>query len=681
MKKSHHSVALCIICTLLYMVGFAQSGMWTWMKGDSGLYNQANYNYGIMGVPNSVNEPPGRYDAAFWTDTAGRFWIYGGVNPYGTLFDDLWMFDPNTLMWTWKNSRSTSDTFSVIAAVKGVYSAQNKPRSLGYSPNTWVTSDNHLWLFGGQYPAPDNDFNREMWQYDPAIDQWAWMGTFDYTRHGIKGSGTSNTSPGGRIHANVSWTDSTGNLWIYGGLYFDPNIWYWKQMGDIWKYDITSGIWNWMSGDSTANPQGVYGPVGVPSTNNSPLARNTQFYWKDDSYNLWLAGGENYISSQFYNDVWKFNSKTLEWTLIQGTATPDTTNITTGDCIHDINNRQGGRYQNRATWNICNNVILNYGGFKTLDGFTNINDLWGFLPTQNVWVRINHHASTGAYGIKGIASPSNYPRVRSGSAGFTDKHGNAWLFSGNGNFSNDLWKFTLDTACIGNVFCNSSCTLAPVTLTADSLTICANDSTPVCAPVGYQSYIWNNGESSRCIYAKNAGNYYVTVTDNNSCSVQSNHISVNVYPLSSVSVSVNGDTLSAYNAAAYQWFLNNNPVNGATSPVFVISQPGSYTVAVTDSNGCSAFSNAINITVVPETVACNFFILPNPANKTVTINVDESMVGNTIMITDVTGRKILAVELTTRKSAFSTSNFTAGIYLVTLENKTGRSARKLIIQK
>ncbi len=70
---------------------FAQSGMWTWMKGDSNV-NGIGY-YGTLGVPLPDNEPPGRYAAGFWTDTAGNFWVYGGGN--SNRRNDLWKFNPN----------------------------------------------------------------------------------------------------------------------------------------------------------------------------------------------------------------------------------------------------------------------------------------------------------------------------------------------------------------------------------------------------------------------------------------------------------------------------------------------------------------------------------------------------------------------------------------------------------
>ena len=79
----------------------------------------------------------------------------------------------------------------------------------------------------------------------------------------------------------------------------------------------------------------------------------------------------------------------------------------------------------------------------------NLNDLWRFDGTNWAWISgattINQ---PGVYGTLGVASPSNIPGARGGSASWIDKSGNLWLFGGSGLDStgaggslNDLWKF------------------------------------------------------------------------------------------------------------------------------------------------------------------------------------------------------------------------------------------------
>ena len=104
-------------------------------------------------------------------------------------------------------SSDTSGGSTVINAVKGVYDSLNSPGTIGYGMFTWVTPDNHLWLFGGvsffrvNYSFKIND---DLWQYNPAINQWAWMGNFDSVpNYEIKGVGTTTTTPGGRYRRKL----------------------------------------------------------------------------------------------------------------------------------------------------------------------------------------------------------------------------------------------------------------------------------------------------------------------------------------------------------------------------------------------------------------------------------------------------------------------------------------------
>lgn len=224
-----------------------------------------------------------------------------------------------------------------------------------------------------------------------------------------------------------------------------------------------------------------------------------------------------------------------------------------------------------------------------------------------------------------------------------------------------------DSVSILNLSVNS---LPNSTINADTTIFCPGDSTQICAPSGLTSYIWNTGATGSCIYAINAGNYYVTVTDANNCSAQSNHVAVSVHPLPSVSVSVNGDTLSAYNSLSYQWYLNGNQISSAQNNIYIAAVNGSYQVQVTDSNGCKAMSNAIQITVtgIAEIVSEDFKVYPNPI-ETGKWNLEcgSNLIGNTLEIFDASGRIVFKEEISNRKSEI---NFTAakGIYYLRINS-------------
>jgi gliding motility-associated-like protein len=123
---------------------------------------------------------------------------------------------------------------------------------------------------------------------------------------------------------------------------------------------------------------------------------------------------------------------------------------------------------------------------------------------------------------------------------------------------------------------------------------------------GY-SYLWSNGQTSSSAAALASGNYVVTVTDAHGCTstqsvtvVQPTALTVSVTPTGipcsigtgSAVVVANGGTPS-YN---YTWS------NGQTTSATAALISGSYSVIVTDANGCSS-SQTFSITSSPAPVA------------------------------------------------------------------------------
>ena len=224
--------------------------------------------------------------------------------------------------------------------------------------------------------------------------------------------------------------------------------------------------------------------------------------------------------------------------------------------------------------------------------------------------------------------------------------------------------------------------MTPVNIQADqNAIICATDSLLLCPGSTYSNYVWNTGATSSCIYASAAGNYYLTATDNNGCSAESNHVGVSVYPQPSVAISVNGDTLTAYNAVTYQWYLNGNKIDGATSASYVANAGGSYTVAVTDTNGCMALSTGIvvpGVSGIDQLPGYGFSIYPNPAlGNDLVLEVENNLVGNVLEINDVQGRLVLNHEIGQLKSILE-FNVLAGVYFFTIRTAKGTVVRKIV---
>ena len=206
-----------------------------------------------------------------------------------------------------------------------------------------------------------------------------------------------------------------------------------------------------------------------------------------------------------------------------------------------------------------------------------------------------------------------------------------------------------------------------VTIQASATAICQGDTSHICAPAGFKSYQWSVGDTSQCLSATAAGNYYVTVTDNGNCTAASNHVTITVNTPPTVTITQHGDSLFASGALSYQWYMGNTAVAGATSSVYVPVQDGTYSVKGTDGNGCVANSNSevVKVLGITQIVAgTNIKVYPNPLSSGGWhIEVGDEWIGSTCDIVDATGRVIY----TTRLKAVQTEvelNVAQGVYLM-----------------
>lgn len=119
--------------------------------------------------------------------------------------------------------------------------------------------------------------------------------------------------------------------------------------------------------------------------------------------------------------------------------------------------------------------------------------------------------------------------------------------------------------------------------------VCQGTTVTLDAGAGFATYAWSNGETSRTIEVTEAGTYTVTVTDGNGCqNTAEKHITVNPPPTVSIQASPGSTvcqgttvTLDAGGGfAGYEWST------GATTQTIEVNEAGTYTVTVTDGNGC-----------------------------------------------------------------------------------------------
>jgi len=287
------------------------SGEWTWVSGTN-IGNQPG-KYGTQGMPAPDNLPGARTDAAFWTDSVGNMWLFGGYgcdsnSPCGYAnLNDLWKFSGGE--WTWMAGSATANQSGSYGTL-GSAAPGNIPGARADAA-TWTDLSGNLWLFGGAvytYPYPTESLMSDLWKFSEG--EWTWMGGSADTNQpgnsGLLGTPGSNNIPSARSFAS-GWTDRSGNFWLFGGFCIvGSDITFMESCNDLWQY--SDGEWTWVAGPPGGDQPGTYGILGVPSPDVMPGARGDSATWVDSSGNLWLFGGGGYGSTSTWgdlNDLWK----------------------------------------------------------------------------------------------------------------------------------------------------------------------------------------------------------------------------------------------------------------------------------------------------------------------------------------------------------------------------------------
>ncbi len=289
---------------------------------------------------------------------------------------------------------------------------------------------------------------------------WTWIHGGNlintYGFYGNKGVSSPTVIPGTR-HGCCTWTDASGNLWLFGGEGLGASF-FSGWLNDMWKFNVTTNEWTWIKGDSVVNKIGIYGTQGVSSPTNNPGGREFALTWTDASGNFWMYGGDGWSSGAFgnLNDLWKYNPSTNEWTWMKGSNINNQTGIYGSIGVSSASNLPGGRYS-AAHWSDAAGNLWMFGGFgyPASGGNGNLNDLWKYNPTTNQWTWINGSnliAQNGTYGTMGVAASANNPGGREFISSWGDAFGNMWLFGGYGmpasgpvGYLNDIWKYNPTT--------------------------------------------------------------------------------------------------------------------------------------------------------------------------------------------------------------------------------------------
>jgi Galactose oxidase, central domain len=394
-----------------------QHNDWNWISwyiSDTAKAN--NYAKAVTPIPlPDINTPGGRDFASTWSDSSGRKWLFGGFG----------------------------------------FPLQSK---YGPQPTGFL---NDLWFWNGVWtPVNAGPSGNATWPQLEVTNMNGIYGTLGVANPLVN-------TPGSRW-GGVSWTDTTGNLWMFGGQGYAATGLDAELLNDVWEFvpgtafngdGSFPGNWIWRGGSSSFNQSGVYGTQGTAAAGNIPGGRWAAANMTDTAGNVWLFGGQGFDAAGkegLLNDLWKYNIASGQWTWVAGSNASNQNGVYGTKGTGAAGNVPGGR-QAAVLWvDTAGNIWL-FGGFGLDSAGTGtpqgaiLNDLWEFTGGQWIWISGGNTANqTGAYGTQTTAAAGNVPGSRWGAVGWSDVSNNLWFFGGWGygstvtqstGFLNDVWEY------------------------------------------------------------------------------------------------------------------------------------------------------------------------------------------------------------------------------------------------
>lgn len=207
---------------------------------------------------------------------------------------------------------------------------------------------------------------------------------------------------------------------------------------------------------------------------------------------------------------------------------------------------------------------------------------------------------------------------------------------------------------------------------------------------GYQWYFNDSpisGATSTSYVVPQSGVYHVIAINNTGCVSFSDTLTAvycNPAINPTISVGSNGELIANNVPTGYtiQWNLNAFEINGQTNDTIMAMLTGNYSVAITDSFGCVYTSTNYAVYLgINESNLINWNIYPNPANETVTIEINQDTEFEAVQLTDLTGRIVKEWNWkNTTAMTLDISEIPSGYFILRMKSKQMEWSRKLLIE-
>ncbi len=241
-----------------------------------------------------------------------------------------------------------------------------------------------------------------------------------------------------------------------------------------------------------------------------------------------------------------------------------------------------------------------------------------------------------------------------------------------------------------------------VAVAADSLVICENENaTFTASPTNggtAPTYVWKLNGS---IVGSNSNQYsnsslqdgdvvWVEMASNAACAnttpVVSTPLEIEVTTVDVPFIQAIDSLLAASTDVGVQWYLNGQPISGATSQFYTASQSGFYQVRVTI-DGCTAVSALFSYSHIPTTSdpeqeeLQDVVVFPNPTSGGFTIKIgSKPLVGARVSVYNALQVKIHDAPLVNNVAEIDLGDQPSGAYFVRIETRKGQVSKVVVKQ-
>lgn len=202
-------------------------------------------------------------------------------------------------------------------------------------------------------------------------------------------------------------------------------------------------------------------------------------------------------------------------------------------------------------------------------------------------------------------------------------------------------------------------------------------------PSGMKSYTWFNGTDGQTFNVTGSGLYYLEVESQGGCSYSDSIVvTVNASP----SISLGSDTslrtddplvlTPGFGFVKYEWST------GESTESIEVKDKGTYSVTVTDENGCTGFDEMaiLSSASISSLNGVDVSVYPNPATNILYISANDALLQGDVKLLDNNGRIVLRTKLN-GNAALNVGNVAAGLYRLVLTSENSNASLNVVIKR